>query len=339
MPLGYLSSLPEASGGAIIGVVIAGIIRFLLGWNENVKRQMNLRRALIAELEASGPALEEASGSALENFDPESIDVNQILSDLPRAIFDGNTDKIGELSREEVSSLSLFYSTTMVRQLDRYRGSRTPAEKRAKEILENHSQEDGDDIVEIVKDNLQEDEDFLEEHSDVIEEEIINYMSQKIRSTEEKTTNKRYLETLDRRRESAIENLEGNLQSRKRIVFSKLVYPLNRIRETDSNMNSEDLTPNERMMLVAIAHIYRTSAFHRKDLKEKISSDDIKGKFNDEVKYNPYELQELASAGVLEKTDRNHYRLTGKGASKLLASTSSLCEVKNDADLDMGWIP
>lgn len=320
MLLGLPSTLPEATSGAIIGVIAAGVIRFLLNWNESVKRQMNLRRALIAELEASGPAL--------ENIDPETADVDQILSDLPRSIFDGNTDKIGELSKEEISSLSHFYSTTMSRQLDKSRVWRPSPRRLAEIVLENHAQDNKDDIANLVT-----------TLSIVGSKDLLNSLTWLFRSYEDKNVNKHHLRRLDKRREEAIEDLEANLQSRTRIVLSKIASLLSRLQGTETDIRSVDLTPNQRMMLVAIAHLYKTNSFSRQDLEEKVETEEISGFFNEELTYNPYDLRELVLNNVLEKTAPNQYRLSKKSASKVLPAATSFPEVNNDADLELGWIP
>lgn len=183
--------LPTIQAGTILiaiatvfGALIGSLIQFYIRWQEDQKIKRNLRVAFLAELKAS----EVHTTLDIKSFEHMEF----LMSSLPTYIFDENTDKIGELEKEEVRKLVEYYSHARDIE-EKIDFDRIEVDEYRKKLSE---------VEEAIDEGI-----YPEEKSD----EIREFLDEDPLESDVKKSLESYLDTLNRRREEAIQALEKNL--------------------------------------------------------------------------------------------------------------------------------
>lgn len=322
MPLGPFSVLPDATGGAIIGVIIAGTIRYLLQLNEDIKSRMNLRRALIAELNAARPVL--------ENIHPEETDITEVLSNIPRVIFDGNVNRIGELTSDEVTALSQFYSTMTSRQLETHRVRRLSPRRVAELMISDHEDRLSTRLPDI----------DLEKGSPY-REEITTIFSQMLEEDLPDDIDQKHLRELRERRSTAIDQLESNLMSRRELIKYRTETILPTITDIRTPDNWREIPSGQRVVLVIIGHLFRQNPFTYKELKESSKNEDFSNILVEDLDITCLFciLQVLVAKNMLKRVGEKKYQITDTAATSILVEGQRFPEINENAYANPQWIP
>lgn len=257
------TGLFESAIGVLVGIIIGLVLNILVQWKSARNSRMNLRRALIAELESADYILKQASS--------ESKGSPIVLDNIPSTIYESNADSIGGLSREEVKRITSYYSLLDARQVV---GITSSPEEMIEDVLQstpNKPQENNDER-EALKECL------LAEYEEPIKQRRIESQ----------------ISGLETRRDHAIESLQVNLSDS---IAISIVNCMPRLRshikfvfdEIRTPEGWEELSEKQCNMLVAIGNLHGLESFTINDFKSEFRSKNLGRKFGEEEPLKPKE--------------------------------------------------
>jgi len=290
----------ETGIGLIFGFTVGLLIQLILNWKAEWNRRMNLRRALLAELESTKVVLHQASDQSqitydallkvcnelededlndgltkerlymIERFYNELDELSAILDDIPRTVYESNAGSIGRLSKTEVKMITRFYSES---GLFRFEGR---YHRRYK----------------------------LRALSDLLPKVL----------EDQKRTNR-----LEGNLNKTITTIDNALEKWILVaVYKTMIHKKDRYRSVLNHVRCpksfDDLSREEFRSTIAIGHFFNTNSFDFSQYKTRVNSDEGKNLFDSDTKLYPKRrtLWKLWLRNLLERRD-GAYVLTQNG--------------------------
>lgn len=163
-----------------------------------------------------------------------------------------------------------------------------------------------------------------EEEGKEASDAVRNYLESYGYSQLKNSIDQNKLSELKKRRRTAQRELDSNLEpSISKSISSKGPQSVSDIREIIRNKTKpdtwEDLPLNQRMTLVAIAHLFEVSPFSQRELREKVESEKASDIFTNckEIDCGYHILEILRLKGLLNKEGRKRYSLEGRDLTSI----------------------
>lgn len=306
MQFGGIADSLGTVGQVVLGIFIGLVLNMIVQWKSTYDSKMNLRRALIAELETIW--------IKLERIPDDKTNITDIIQDLPRTVYESNASQIGSLSKEEVRAVTRFYSITSGYHL----GGRHEAVRQSVQEIISEADENIRDVL-------------LDDYEAILEKQQSEIDDGKLKN-------------LKLQRKAAVETLESNLEDSILLYIILRVPSRTRARiwtfinKLRTPKNWEEIPENQCVTLVSIAHLHGNAPFSHDEFQEKALSRDIDERFGSKTTVDTREqtLVALRIKNLLKRVD-GKYKINTSVESDVLTGYYSQLDEDVRENINISW--